>query len=51
VAREISMAYLNLLARYEICYAPPGTGASALKVRISSPDGWAAISLALPSGQ
>ncbi len=49
VAREISMAYLNLLARYEICYAPPGTGATALKVRISSPDGWAALSLALPS--
>ncbi len=50
VAREISMAYLNLLARYEICYAPPGAGAVELKVRISSPGGWAAISLALPSG-
>jgi hypothetical protein len=50
VAREISMAYLNLLARYEISYAPPGPGASELKIRISSPGGWAAITLALPPG-
>jgi hypothetical protein len=51
VAREISMAYLNLLARYEVSYVPPGAGASALKVRINSPGGWAEVSLALPSGK
>lgn len=48
VAEAVSMAYLNLLARYEISYTPVNPEASALRIRISNPSGSAETQIALP---
>jgi hypothetical protein len=36
----IRHAYLSILARYEITYQPVAADATALKLRVQSPDGW-----------
>ena len=46
VTREIELAYLNLLARYEIGYSSSAP-VSVLKIRISTPDGWAEANFSL----
>jgi len=46
VTREIELAYLNLLARYEIRYSS-AFAASMLKIRVNTPEGWAETSLAM----
>ena len=48
IAEAISMAYLNLLARYEISYQSACPEARDLRIRVNSPSGWAETHLALP---
>jgi hypothetical protein len=40
VGEAVSLAYLSLLARYEIRYAPVAPDASSVKIRVHSPEGW-----------
>ena len=44
----ISLAYLNLLARYEITYQSVFPEARTLKIRVNGGEGWAETSLAVP---
>ncbi len=44
----IYMAYVNLLARYEITYQSVNPSAQKLRVRVNSPGGWADTCLDLP---
>ena len=49
IAERISMAYLTLLARYEIRYQPVCPDAVALKLRVHTPLGWGETTVALPA--
>lgn len=42
---RISLAYLNLLARYEIRYQPVYLAATTLKIRVQAPTGWSEASV------
>jgi hypothetical protein len=44
---RISLAYLNLLARYEIRYQSVAPAATTLKVRVQAPAGWSEASVPL----
>ena len=48
--KAVELAYLNLLARYEISYQRLSVGATKLKVRVNSSEGWAETSFDLPAG-
>jgi hypothetical protein len=40
IEEAVSLAYLSLLARYEIHYHPVSKGAATLKLRVHTPAGW-----------
>jgi hypothetical protein len=43
----VSLAYLNLLSRYEIRYQPVCPDAASLKIRVHTPEGWGETAVAL----
>jgi HEAT repeat protein len=45
----ISLAYLNLLARYEIRYQPVCPDAAGLKLRVHAPAGWGEATVPFPA--
>ncbi|MDR3704083.1 MAG: HEAT repeat domain-containing protein [Candidatus Sulfopaludibacter sp.] len=45
IARCLELAYLNLLARYEITWNSPQADTADLKVRINTPAGWGEASI------
>jgi hypothetical protein len=47
IEEAVSLAYLNLLARYEIRYQPVSADAFSLKVRVHTPSGWGETSVEL----
>ncbi|SPE42357.1 conserved hypothetical protein [Candidatus Sulfopaludibacter sp. SbA3] len=51
IKRSLEMAYLNLLARYEIVWQSAATDPVEIKIRVNSPSGWgeAAIPQPLPA--
>jgi hypothetical protein len=40
IEEAVSLAYLSLLARYEIRYQPVVPDAASLKIRVQTPSGW-----------
>jgi hypothetical protein len=48
IAASVERAYLNLNARYELCYQTLSTEARELKIRIQSPTGWGESTVAIP---
>jgi hypothetical protein len=44
----VSLAYLSLLARYEIRYQPVSPDATSLKLRVQTPAGWGETMVPLP---
>jgi hypothetical protein len=53
VVRMVELAYLNLLARYEVAWKDAGAEAGPVRVRINSPSGWgeAVIPQAVPAAE
>jgi hypothetical protein len=45
VERLIGQAYVNLMARYDIAYQPLSPEASAIKVRVQTPQGWGEVTI------
>ena len=48
IEERISLAYLSLLARYEIRYQPVSPDATSLKLRVHTPSGWGEAILPMP---
>jgi hypothetical protein len=46
---QISLAYLNLLTRYEIRYQPVCPDATSLKLRVQTPAGWGETTVPFPA--
>lgn len=49
IMQQISLAYLSLLARYEIRYQSVCPDATALKLRVQTPVGWGETTVPFPS--
>jgi hypothetical protein len=47
IEEAVSLAYLSLLARYEIRYQPVVPDSTSLKVRVHTPAGWGETTLEL----
>jgi hypothetical protein len=50
IQEQISVAYLNLLSRYELRYQSVCPDATALKLRVHTPAGWGETTVPLPQG-
>jgi hypothetical protein len=48
IEERVSLAYLTLLARYEIRYQPVCADAVSLKLRVHTPAGWGETMVPLP---